>query len=75
MDVLKALLANIMAAVIAYFAGGVSQKNKQLKTELKDIQDAVKKSDEIDKELAHYDDDAVDRVLDSNKWLRPSNDN
>ena len=75
MDILKTLLANIMAAVIAYFAGGVSQKNKQMKAESKDIQDAVKKSDEIDKEIENMGYGAVDDRLRDGGWLRPSNDN
>lgn len=50
--------------------GMTKQELKQATESLKETKDAITKSDAIDKELAHYDDDAIDRVANDNGWLR-----
>lgn len=72
---LIALGVTLLAAVVwlvksAEGDGAVKQELKQAHASMKETADVIKKADIIDKELAHYGDDAIDRVIDAKGWFR-----
>jgi len=70
---LGAVCAILIFAIVknAEHQGETTQELKQANESLKETNDAIKKSDAIDVQISHYDDDAIDRVANDNGWLRP----